>query len=104
MLDELTTMLRKGKSWLDMSETVRRQLANAVLSQSAPGTYSMEVVLEGLILQAAQEDLNLHGLNLNLRTSDLMVSHTEAQKAARHANTFAGFANLGNTCFVNATL
>ena len=59
---------------------------------------------EGIFLREAKQNLNLHGLNLDLRSNDLMVFHTTAQMANAHADPFAGSTNLGNTCFINATL
>ena len=74
------------------------------MAAAAKATYELEVFLEASMLRAAREDPNLHGLGFNLRPSDLMVSHAEAQMAGRHARQFAGLRNLGSTCFVNVTL
>ena len=60
--------------------------------------------LEGCTLREARDDPDLHGLNFNLRHCDLLVPHAEGQLAGGDVRRYAGFRNLGNTCFINGTL
>ena len=74
------------------------------LAEAAGLTRQMDVFLEGCKLQEARDDPDLHGLNFNLRHCDLLVPHVEGQLAGGDVRRYAGFRNLGNTCFINATL
>lgn len=102
-LEELVTALRNGTSWLSMYESTIKacdELSSSrvqeELAEAASSTYDLEVALEGNMLGQAKDDPDLRGLNLNLRMSELLVR----SETRRHA----GFRNLGNTCFINATL
>ena len=64
----------------------------------------MSLCLVGCTLRAAIYDPDLHGLDVNLRHCDLLVPHAEGQLAGGDVRRYAGFRNLGNTCFINATL
>ena len=55
-------------------------------------------------LREARDDPDSHGLNFNLRLCDLLAPHAEGQLAGGDVRRYAGFRNLGNTCFINATL
>ena len=63
------------------------------------GSSNLEVAFLWSGLQGAQKNANLDGLHLNLSVQELLLPH-----AADSPNTFAGFRNLGNTCFANAAL
>ena len=65
----------------------------------------MDLYLEASTLREAREDPDLDGLNFALlHLSELLVPHKEGQFAGGDARRYAGFRNLGNTCFINATL
>ena len=109
--EALVTLLRNGASWLNMYQaTVKacdelsRSRGQEELAAAAKDTPDLDIFFEGCILREAREDPDLHGLNFNLHPCDLLVPHTEGEMAGGHAKRFAGFRNLGNTCFVNATL
>ena len=55
-------------------------------------------------MREASYDPDLHGLDFNLRHCDPLVPHAEGQLAGGEVRRYAGFRNLGNTCFSNATL
>ena len=52
----------------------------------------------------AKDDPKLRGLNLELRHCDLLVPHGADHLASGDGKGYAGFRNLGNTCFINAIL
>ena len=64
----------------------------------------MYVFLEGCTLRDASYEPDLHGLNFSVRHCGLLVPHVEGQLAGGDVRRYAGFRNLGNTCFINATL
>ena len=75
------------------------------LAEATGSTYQMDVILERcFFLREARDDPGLHDLNFNLRHCDLLVPHTEGQCAGGHVKRYAGFRNLGNACFIIATL
>ena len=108
----LVTLLQKGTSWLNMYQTtvtacdeLSSSRGQEELAEAAGLTYQMDVFLEAYTLPEARDDPDLHGLNFNnLRHCDLLVPHAEGQLAGGHVTRYAGFRNLGNTCFINATL
>ena len=55
-------------------------------------------------MREARDDPDLHGLNFNLHLCDLLVPHAAGWLAGGDVRRYAGFRNLGNTCFINATL
>ena len=74
------------------------------LAEAAALTCQMDVFVGDSTLGEARDDPYLQGLNLNLRHCDLLVPHAESQLAGADVRRYAGFRNLGNTCFINATL
>ena len=107
----LVTLLQNGTSWLNMYQTtvtacdeLSSSRGREELAEAAGLTYQMDVFLEGCTLREARDDPDLHGLNFNLRHCDLLVPHAEGQLAGGDVRRYAGFRNLGNTCFINATL
>ena len=109
--EALVTLLQNGTSWWNMYQTLvtacdelSSSRGREELAEAARLTYQMIIFLEGCTLQKARDDPDLHGLNFNLHYSDLLVPHVEGQLAGGHVRRYAGFRNLGNTCFINATL
>ena len=109
--EALVTLLQNGTSWLNMYQTtvtacdeLSSSRGREELAEAAGLTYQMDVFLEGCTLREARDDPDLHGLNFNLRHCDLLVPHAEGQLAGGDVRRYAGFRNLGNTCFINATL
>ena len=80
-------------------EEIARNREGEHLAEAAKGSSNIELVLEASILQAARENENMEGLCLNFPIQELMLPHTSL-----NSNTFTGFRNMGNTCFVNAVL
>ena len=74
------------------------------LAEAAGLTYPMDVFMAGCTFEKAKGDPDSCGLNFNLRYRDLLVPHAEGQLAGGDVRRYAGFRNLGNTCFINATL
>ena len=109
--EALVALLQNGTSWLNMYQTtvtacdeLSSSRGREELAEAAGLTYQMDVFLEGCTLREARDDPDLHGLNFNLRHCDLLVPHAEGQLAGGDVRRYAGFRNLGNTCFINATL
>ena len=109
--EALVTLLQKGTSWLDMYKTTVRaceELSSSrgreELADAAGLSCQMDVWLEGDTLGDARGEPDLDGLNFNLRHSDLLVAHAEGELAGGNVTQYAGFRNLGNACFINATL
>ena len=109
--EALLTSLQNGTSWLNMYQTtvtacdeLSSSRGREELAEAAALTYQMDVFLAGSTLREARDDPDLHGLNFNLRHCDLLVPHAEGQLAGEDVRRYAGFRNLGNTCFINATL
>ena len=105
------TLLHNGTSWLNMYQTTAKACdelsasrGREELAVAAHSSYELQVFLEGCAFREVREDPDMHGLNFDLRPCDLLVFHTEDQMASGHAKRFTGLRNLGNTCFVNATL
>ena len=71
----------------------------AELAEAAGRGYQMEAFLEGKTLEEAKGHPELYGLNLDLKISDLLIPH-----GAMDVKRYAGLKNIGNTCFINATL
>ena len=76
------------------------------LSAEATGvTYQMDILFQASILEEAKKDPDLNGLNLSiLRPSDLLVAHVNGNLEVGGVRRFAGFKNVRNTCFINASL
>ncbi len=109
--ESLVTLLQNGTSRLNMYQTtattcdeVSRSRGREQLAEATGLTYQMDGFLEGCSLREARYDPDLHGLKFNLRHGDLLVPHAEGQLAGGDVKRYAGFRNLGNTCFINATL
>ena len=99
----LVTLLQNGTSWLNMYQTtvraceeLSRSRGREELAGAACVTPRMEVFLESCILRKARDDPDVHGLCLPTCGSLL--------REAGDGKRYAGFRNLGNTCFINATL
>ena len=82
----------------------RRKAAEAGLraSAGAHASSSLEASFEAEVLQAAQDNGNTMDLNLNISGRELLVPYSEYADEA--TNTFTGFRNVGDSCFVNAVL
>lgn len=109
--EALVTFLQNGTSWLSMYQTtvtacdeLSSSRGREELAEAAHLSYELQAFLESCALREVREDPDMHGLNFDLRPCDLLVLHTEDQMASGHAKRFTGLRNLGNTCFVNATL
>ena len=109
--EALVTLLQNGTSWLNMYQTTVKacdELSSSrgreELAEAARFTYQLDVYMEGCTLEDARDDPDLYGLNFNLRHCELLVPHAESQLATADVRRYAGFRNLGNTCFINATL
>ena len=109
--EALVLLLQNGTSWLHMHHTtvtacdeVPSSRGREELAEAAGLSYPMEFFSGGCTSRQAKDAPDLHGLNFNLRHSDLLVPHAEGQLAGGEVRRYAGFRNLGNTCFINATL
>ena len=109
--EALVTLLHNGTSWLNMYQATVKACdelsasrGREELAVAAHSSYELQVFFEICALREVREDPVMHGLNFDLRPCDLLVFHTEDQMASGHAKRFTGLRNLGNTCFVNATL
>ena len=107
----LVTLLQNGTSWLNMYQTtvracdeLSRSRGREELAEAAALSYKMDVFMGYSTLREARDDPELEGLNFNLLHRDLLVPHAERQFAGADVRRYAGFLNLGNTCFINATL
>ena len=109
-IGELRNRLHEGKSWLDMYRMLARaceetKSAGWCLAHAAQNAVSLEQMAECAILKNAMEDLNMHGLQLELTADELMTKYQDDGKGdPLQKNAFPGFRNVGNTCFVNASL
>ena len=85
-------LLQKGTSWVNMYEMT----VKACEELSRSWTPSIEVFLERCTLRKARDDPEVDGLCLPTCGSLL--------REAGDVRRYAGFRNLGNRCFINATL
>ena len=105
-LRRLKLALEREETWMTKLACLEKFIQNECpsneadkLKAAAQTTYSMEVMAALGTLTLCKEDRNMHGLNLNIPKSELLVDHTPTSR-----NTFPAFRNVGNTCFVNSVL
>ena len=88
----------------ELSSSRRQEELAEAAGESTQVDVALLQQMEGCILGEARDDPDCHGLNFNLPHRDLLVPHAEGQLAGGEIRRYAGFRNLGNTCFINATL
>merc|ERR1712020_606257 len=81
--EALVTLLHNGTSWLNMYQATVKACdelsasrGREELAAAAHSSYELQAFLEGCFLREVREDPDMHGLNFDLRSCDLLVFHT----------------------------